>query len=138
LYLFKVVKRLDPAQQIPTPPALLRYYRSSHTAYLEDLEAEKEKATPTDQEMKNQKEFDNKEKEAVDKMKLAIIKKRKDAETLIAEATARLNAAAVTSNMTEVMAAQALLVSGNAKLHEASKEQEELDKMPPAKKPRTA
>jgi hypothetical protein len=57
-------------------------------------------------------------------MKSDIIQKRNGAETLSAEVTSRLNAAL--KNLTEVVAAQALLVSGNAKPNEASRERENL------------
>ena len=72
----------------------------------------------------------NKEKEDFEKKKSELKQKQKDA--LIAEANERLLKAATSQNMTDVLAAQALLQSGTNMLLKVRKEQDEMEE--PAKK----
>jgi len=62
----------------------------------------------------------------IEKKKSEAVQKQKQAETLITEANDRLTRAATAQNMTEILAAQALLQSGSLQLKEARKELDEL------------
>jgi D-serine dehydratase len=70
----------------------------------------------------------------IEKKKSEAVQKQKQAETLITEANDRLARAATAQNMTEILAAQALLQSGSVQLKEARKELDELHALPVAKK----
>jgi len=62
------------------------------------------------------------------------LQKQEEVEQLIAEASDRLAKATVSDNKAELLADQALLQSGNTKLMEARKAQEQLESVPPSKK----
>jgi hypothetical protein len=76
-----------------------------------------------------------KETESLQQKQKDILCKQKEAEQLIAEANDRLVKAAASHNMTDLLAAQALLQSGSTMLMEARKEHESLElAAPPSKK----
>ena len=76
---------------------------------------------------KREKQADDAAIKDKQKKKAEVKEKQKQAEKLISEASDHLAKAASSNSKSELVAAQALLQSGNTKLKEARKEEEELD-----------
>lgn len=119
-----VLSRHGDVEKVNVNQQLIRSYRAAHATYLADLETVQQKdkkATETEV-----KADDDAAKQTL-KRKADIQSKQKDAEKLIAEANVRLTKAAESKDLCEMMAAQALLQSGHAKLTEARQEQTDMD-----------
>jgi hypothetical protein len=114
---------------LPISRRLIQFYQSARSKYTEQLAAgQTEKQDSEAQQAKKS------EMQLIEKKKSEAVQKQKQAETLITEANDRLTRAATAQNMTEILAAQALLQSGSVQLKEARKELDELHALPVAKK----
>lgn len=100
-----------------------------NTTYEKDL-AEADSKSASDK-SSDKKTDEHSEQEKSRKRKLELDSKQKDAEALILEANDRLQKAMTSKNMTEIMAAQALLQQGSKSLAEA---RQEIEKTSDAKK----
>ena len=111
---------------------MLRQFRAAHQAYVADLAANTvAKPAPV-----KQQSDDNNEHEIYRKRKHEIEAKQTDAQKLISEAADRLTKATASKNIADsILAAQALLQSGNKMLVESSDEMKALGP-PPNKKAR--
>ena len=83
---------------------------------------------------KQEREVADKQQQHSEQRKADMTQEQKEAEQLIAEASDRLAKATMSKNKAELLAAQALLHTGNTKLMEAQKAQEQLESVPPPKK----
>jgi hypothetical protein len=108
---------------------LIQFYQSAHSKYTEELVAGQ-----TEKHDSEAQQAEKSEMQLRVKKKSEALQKQKQAETLITEANDRLTRVATAQNMTEILAAQALLQSGSVQLTEAHKELDELDTLPIAKK----
>jgi len=120
-----VIRRYDSVDKIPISTQMLRKFRSAHASYSKDLAVtetcSKEKERKADEKAKAVKEIED-----AGKKKEEMNRKQLQAEKLIAEASERLTKAAVSQNSGEILAAQALLQSGCAKLNELRKEEADM------------
>ena len=111
------------------------YFRqccATYSAYSTDLESTAQQATDMERQ-KLECEVADKEQQHLEQRKADVTQKQKEAKQLIAEASDRLARARTSDNKANLLAAQALLQSGNTKL-EARKVQEQLESVPPQKK----
>jgi hypothetical protein len=124
-----VLTKFDNITNVPLTLELFRRHRGAHAAYEKDL-AEADSKSASDK-SSDKKTDEHSEQEKSRKRKLELDSKQKDAEALILEANDRLQKAMTSKNMTEIMAAQALLQQGSKSLAEA---QQEIEKTSDAKK----
>ena len=126
-----VVAHIDGVETMRITGEMLRQFRAAHQAYVADLAANTV-AKPAPVEPQSD---DNNEHEIYRKRKHEIEAKQTDAQKLISEAADRLTKATASKNIADVLAAQALLQSGNKMLVESSDEMKALGP-PPNKKAR--
>jgi hypothetical protein len=125
-----VINRYSNVDTIPITMQMIRQYRGAHASYTAHLasveKAEQEEAAKTEEIARAETE-----KEKTVKRKAQIEKKQSEGEQLIAEATQRLAKATSTStsdmNVKDILAAQALLQTGNAMLAESRREMQEME-----------
>jgi len=109
-----VVNRYEAVDKIPISRQLIHRYRASHAAYSADLASLEQGAENKERE----KQADDAAIKDKQKKKAEVKEKQKQAEQLISEASDRLAKAASSNSKSELVAAQALLQSGNTKLKE--------------------
>jgi len=122
-----VVNRFDNVDRIPVTSQLIRQFRGAHATYKADLESVAQASQDKEAEALT-KVTEDKKKQTAEMKRVEIGKRQHEGEKLIAEASERLaKATSSKMNMTDILAAQALLNSGNTLIQETRKELQELE-----------
>ncbi len=125
-----VVNQYGSVDKIPITRELIRKFKGAHAAYAEELAAN-EKAKQDQQAGAEETARIDAEKQTTEKRKAEIDQKHVQASKLIAEANERLAKASTSSkiNMTDILAAQSLLQTGNTMLSESMRELQEIESL---------
>ena len=122
-----VVNRFDNVDRIPVTSQLIRQFRGAHATYKADLESVAKSSQDKEAEALT-KVMEDKKKQTAEMKRVEIGKRQHEVKKLIAEASERLaKATSSKMNMTDILAARALLNSGNTIIQETRKELQELE-----------
>ena len=99
-----VVSRYESVDKVTVSPQLLRQYRAAHAAYNADVAAADAGGTEQDKQKKEKAEAEQLKLDT-EKKRSDIVRKQREAEQLVAEATTRLTKAAATQNIGDILAA---------------------------------